>query len=90
MDPTVVRHPAASTGDPPTLERPVQAMVNKQVVVGNIPAPRPGLQPRPALLAQLTQAGQAPSAVVLTGAWEWARPSWPLPTRGPGWRAAGG
>ena len=43
-------------------------MVNEQVVVGNIPAPRPGLQPRPALLAQLTQAGLAPSVTVLTGA----------------------
>ena len=43
-------------------------MANEQVVVGSIPAPRPGLQPRPALLAQLTRAGQAPSAAVLTGA----------------------
>ena len=43
-------------------------MANEQVVVGSIPAPRPGLQPRPALLAQLTRAGQAPPAAVLTGA----------------------
>ena len=35
-----------------------------QVIVGDIPAPRPGLQPRPVLLARLNQAGQA---VVLTG-----------------------
>ena len=36
--------------------------------MGDIPAQRPGFQPRPALLAKLTQAGQEPPAVVLTGA----------------------
>jgi tetratricopeptide (TPR) repeat protein len=39
-----------------------------QVVVGDIPAQRPGFQPRPALLAKLNQASQEPPVVVLTGA----------------------
>ena len=42
-------------------------MANDQVVVGDIPAQRPGLQPRPSLLAQLNRASQGPPAVVLTG-----------------------
>ena len=42
-------------------------MAADQVVVGDIPAQRPGFQPRPALLAQLNRAGQGPP-VVLTGA----------------------
>ena len=42
-------------------------MANDQVVVGDIPAQRPGLQPRPSLLAQLDRASQGPPAVVLTG-----------------------
>ena len=42
-------------------------MADDQVVVGDIPAQRPGFQPRPALLAQLNRARQGPSAVVLTG-----------------------
>ena len=42
-------------------------MANDQVVVGDIPAQRPGLQPRPALLAQLNRASQGPPVVVLTG-----------------------
>ncbi len=43
-------------------------MPDDQVVVGDIPAQRPGFQPRPALLAQLNRAGQGPP-VVLTGSW---------------------
>jgi hypothetical protein len=42
-------------------------MANDQVVVGDIPAQRPGLQPRPSLLAQLNQASQGPPVMVLTG-----------------------
>jgi tetratricopeptide (TPR) repeat protein len=42
-------------------------MSNDQVVVGDIPVQRPGLQPRPALLAQLNRASPGPPAVVLTG-----------------------
>ena len=43
-------------------------MANDQVLVGDIPAQRPGFQPRPALLAQLNRASQGPP-VVLTGTW---------------------
>ena len=46
-----------------------RTMANDQVVVGDIPAQRPGFQPRPALLAQLNRASQGPPAVVLTGTW---------------------
>ena len=42
-------------------------MADGAAVVGDIPAQRPGLQPRPALLAQLNVVGQEPSVVVLTG-----------------------
>ena len=42
-------------------------MANDQVLVGDIPAQRPGFQPRPALLAQLNRASQGPLPVVLTG-----------------------
>jgi hypothetical protein len=44
-------------------------MANDQVVVGDIPAQRPDLQPRPSLLAQLKRASQGPPVVVLTGTW---------------------
>jgi tetratricopeptide (TPR) repeat protein len=50
------------------MEPPARTMTNDQVVVGDIPASRPGLQPRPALLAQLNRASQKPPAV-LTGTW---------------------
>ena len=46
--------------------RAARTTTNDQVVVGDIPALRPGFQPRPALLAQLNQASQRPP-VVLTG-----------------------
>ena len=42
-------------------------LANEQVVVGDIPAQRPGFQPRPAVLAQLSPAGQGPPVVLLTG-----------------------
>ena len=42
------------------------ARTSDQVVVGDIPALRPGFQPRPALLVQLDQPSQSPP-VVLTG-----------------------
>jgi Tetratricopeptide repeat len=48
------------------MEAPARTMTDEQVVVGDIPAPPPGLQPRPALLAQLNRASQEPP-VVLTG-----------------------
>jgi tetratricopeptide (TPR) repeat protein len=51
------------------MEAPARAITDEQVVVGDIPAPPPGLQPRPALLAQLNRAGRAGQKppVVLTG-----------------------
>ena len=45
---------------------PPARTTNRQVVVGDIPALRPGLQPRAALLAQLNLASQGPP-VLLTG-----------------------
>ena len=50
------------------MEPPARTTTNEQVVVGDIPASRPGLQPRPALLAQLNRASEKPP-VVLTGTW---------------------
>ena len=50
------------------MEAPALTTTDKQLVVGDIPAPPPGLQPRPALLAQLNRASQKPP-VVLTGIW---------------------
>ena len=50
------------------MEAPALTTTDEQLVVGDIPAPPPGLQPRPALLAQLNRASQKPP-VVLTGIW---------------------
>ena len=50
------------------MEAPALTTTDEQLVVGDIPAPPPGLQPRPALLAQLNRASQKPP-VVLTGTW---------------------
>jgi tetratricopeptide (TPR) repeat protein len=55
------------TREPYTVESPART-TNDQVVVGDIPALRLGLQPRPVLLTQLNQASQRPP-VVLTGTW---------------------
>ncbi|MGH3180272.1 MAG: tetratricopeptide repeat protein, partial [Streptosporangiaceae bacterium] len=66
MDPTVIQ-PAVSTREPYTVELPART-TDDRVVVGDIPAPRPGLQPRPALLTQLNLASQRPP-VLLTGTW---------------------
>jgi tetratricopeptide (TPR) repeat protein len=63
VDPTVIQ-PAAGTKEPYAVESPAQT--SDQVVVGDIPALRPGFQPRPALLLQLDQPSQIPP-VVLTG-----------------------
>ena len=48
------------------MEPRARTTTNGQVVVGDIPALRPGFQPRPGLMAQLNQASQRPP-VVLTG-----------------------
>jgi tetratricopeptide (TPR) repeat protein len=68
MDPTVIYQPAANTGEPSAAEPPVREFANDQVVVGDIPAQRPGRLPRAALLAQLNRTTQI-SPVVLTGIW---------------------
>ena len=67
MDPTVIQ-PAVGTREPYAVEPPARTTTDDQVVVGDIPALRPGFQPRPALLAQLNRASQRPP-VVLTGNW---------------------
>jgi tetratricopeptide (TPR) repeat protein len=67
VDPTVIQ-PAAGTREPYAMEAPALTTTDEQFVVGDIPAPPPGLQPRPALLAQLNRASQKPP-VVLTGIW---------------------
>ena len=67
MDPTVIV-PAAGTRELAAAELHAQTTANDQVIVGDIPALRPGFQPRPALLAQLNRASQQPPAV-LTGTW---------------------
>jgi tetratricopeptide (TPR) repeat protein len=67
VDPTVIQ-PAAGTREPYAMEAPSLTTTDEQLVVGDIPAPPPGLQPRPALLAQLNRASQKPP-VVLTGIW---------------------
>jgi tetratricopeptide (TPR) repeat protein len=69
VDPTGIDQPAAGTTEPHAAEPPVQTMANDQAVVGDIPAQRPGFQPRPALLAQLNRVGQGRPVVVLTGNW---------------------
>ena len=68
MDPTVIYQPAA-TSEPQAAELPARAIANDQVVVGDIPAERPGLQPRSALLAQLNRTTKRSPLVVLTGTW---------------------
>src|SRR5271155_2791553 len=64
----VIEQLAAGTGEPYAVEPSARTTASDQVVVGDIPAQRPGFQPRPALLAKLNQAGQEPPVVVLTGA----------------------
>jgi len=66
VDPTVIIQPAGGTGERYAVEPPARATANEPVVVGEIPALRPGFQPRPALMAQLNRASQG-APVVLTG-----------------------
>jgi tetratricopeptide (TPR) repeat protein len=65
VDPTIIL-PAVGTREPHAVEPRVQSMTDDLVIVGDIPATRLGLQPRPALLARLNQASQG-TPVVLTG-----------------------
>jgi tetratricopeptide (TPR) repeat protein len=67
VDPMVIHPPGAGVTEPYAAEQSARTMVNDQLVVGDIPAQRPGLQPRPALLRQLNRASQEPRATVLTG-----------------------
>jgi tetratricopeptide (TPR) repeat protein len=66
VDPTVIYQPAA-TREAQVAEPSAQTIANDQVVVGDIPAERPGLQPRFALLTQLNRITQRSPLVVLTG-----------------------
>ena len=67
MDPTIIL-PTVGTREPYAAEPPARTTTTGQVVVGDIPASRLGLQPRPGLLAQLNLASHRPP-VVLTGTW---------------------
>ena len=58
MDPTVVQPAVGTRG--PYGTAPSARMTTNDRVVGDIPALRPGFQPRPALMAQLTLASQSP------------------------------
>jgi tetratricopeptide (TPR) repeat protein len=69
VDPKIMYQPGANSGEPRAADPPARTTADDQVVVGDIPAQRPGLQPRPVLLAQLNRPGQEPPAVVLTGTW---------------------
>jgi Tetratricopeptide repeat len=69
VDPKVMYQPGANSREPYAADAPAPTTADDQVVVGDIPAQRPGLQPRPVLLAQLNRPGQGPPAVVLTGTW---------------------
>ena len=66
MDPTIIL-PAVGTREPNAVKPRVQSTTDDPVIVGDIPASRLGLQPRPALLARLNRASQG-TPVVLTGA----------------------
>jgi tetratricopeptide (TPR) repeat protein len=67
VDPTVSYSPGAGVTEPHVPEPAASATAGDQLVVGDIPAQRPGLQPRPALLRQLNRESQGPQATVLTG-----------------------
>lgn len=68
VNPTVIPKPADITQPPRDPGPSARPAANGQVVVGHIPAQRPGFQPRPALLRQLDRAGQGAPVLVLTGA----------------------
>ena len=66
-DQTGTDEPGTSTGESGSTDPPARMTAGTQVVVGAIPAQRPGVQPRPALLGRLNQASQKALVVVLTG-----------------------
>jgi tetratricopeptide (TPR) repeat protein len=67
VDSTVI-YRLAATREPHAAEPPALASAYDQVVVGDIPAERPGLLPRSALLALLNRTTQRSPVVVFTGA----------------------
>lgn len=67
MDPTAVYKSTAGTSKPQVAESPGPAMASDQVVVGDMPDQRAGLQPRRDLLAKLNRTSQGVSVAVLTG-----------------------
>jgi tetratricopeptide (TPR) repeat protein len=66
-DLTVVRQGADGAEESRAKEPLASTTADDLIVVGAIPAQRPGFQPRPALLGQLNRASQGASVVVLTG-----------------------
>jgi tetratricopeptide (TPR) repeat protein len=67
-DLTVISQPAAGPEEPYATARPARTTATDRVVVGDVPAQRPGFLPRPALLAQLNQLDErVPVVHVLTG-----------------------
>jgi tetratricopeptide (TPR) repeat protein len=66
-DLTVVRQRADGAEESRAMEPLAPTTADDLIVVGAIPAQRPGFQPRPALLGQLNRACQGASVVVLTG-----------------------
>ena len=69
MDPTVIHQPVGGPREPHAAESLGRTTANAQIVVGDIPAQRPGFRPRAAVLAQLELASQGSSVVALTGTW---------------------
>ena len=67
-DLTVIGQPKAGAEESRIAEPSARTTADAQMVVGAIPAQRPGFQPRPALLGQLNRASRGASVVVLTGA----------------------
>ena len=67
VDPTAVHKFTASTSKPPVTEPSAQTAASDQVVIGDIPDQRAGLQPRRNLLTKLNRPSQEQSVVVLTG-----------------------
>jgi tetratricopeptide (TPR) repeat protein len=67
-DLTAAGQPGTGAGESRTTEPLARMTADAQIVVGAIPAQRPGFQPRPALLGRMNQTSQKASVVVLTGA----------------------
>jgi tetratricopeptide (TPR) repeat protein len=64
----VDHQPAAGTEESRAAGPPAHPAASDRIVVGEIPEPRQGFMPRPALLAQLKDAGRgSPTIYVLTG-----------------------